>query len=90
MMDPGDDAQGCLDLHGVEKMCVHKDKADVVLDLVTGSRTWHFSTSEKEVLAYWIEIFTGSCPMLSWKDRLESDGSFTASNGSSALGTERG
>lgn len=70
MMDLGDEThKGCLDLRAVEKMCVSKEKNDVVLDLQTASRTWHFSTDKKEVLAYWIEVFTGSCPMLQDKER---------------------
>ncbi|GMH60740.1 hypothetical protein TrLO_g912 [Triparma laevis f. longispina] len=90
MMDLGDEThKGCLDLRAVEKMCVSKEKNDVVLDLQTASRTWHFSTDKKEVLAYWIEVFTGSCPMLQDKERVESNSSSsftTASNGSDRSG----
>jgi cytohesin len=65
MIDLGEEThKGCLDLREVVKMAVKKDRRDVVVDLHTSTRTWHFSTSEKEVLAYWIEIFTVCCPKI--------------------------
>jgi hypothetical protein len=65
MIDLGEEThKGCLDLREVVKMSITKERRDVVLDLITPIRTWHFSTSEKEVLAYWIEIFTVSCPKI--------------------------
>lgn len=70
MIDLGEEThKGCLDLREVVKMSMTKDRRDVVLDLVTNLRTWHFSTNEKEVLAYWIEIFTICCPKINDDER---------------------
>ncbi|GMI31569.1 hypothetical protein TrCOL_g1860 [Triparma columacea] len=77
MIDLGDEThKGCLDLHRVEKMVVAKDGSDVVLDLLTSNRTWHFSTTEKDVLTYWMGVFTRSCPMLKERSASSSNSSY--------------
>jgi len=64
MVDLGEGThKGCLDLREVVKMNMTKDGDDAVIDLVTGGRTWHFSTGEKEELAYWMDVFTASCQL---------------------------
>jgi hypothetical protein len=88
MIDLGDEThKGCLDLHKVEKMVVAKDGKDVVLDLVTSNRTWHFSTAEKDVLAYWMSVFTSSCPLL--KDRASGSGEASDASYKTAVGWEK-